>query len=362
MYEISGAFSLIKVVKVPGDLSGVGIKSRAWMSSGYTKVKLYPYVLSKSSDKKLNEKIDDLDKSEISIKVLSDGKRVSFLLKWRDESESYEDIEKFSDAVSLSFVEKNEQYPYLHSGDKKRGLLELYQRAVLEYEPLGDYSRQLLNFGSKKDELLDDEPKKYNRIYLKNGIYREVKSGVDFGTELSYKNGFWYAVFSKELNGKNINLNRAFVPFYISVWDGDKFQRGNFKKVSQWLGLRFVENETDDKLNKIQEESVAGNSENGRKLFEENCVICHNYRDYKNAPTFMAPNLSYIGQYALKDYIKESILEPSKVIIQSFNPKSHPNYPWFEVNEKGERVSTMPSFEWMDEKSIDDILAFLETL
>ena len=29
---------------------------------------------------------------------------------------------------------------------------------------------------------------------------------------------------------------------------------------------------------------------------------------------------------------------------------------------KGERVSAMPSYDWMDEKSVSDIVAFLETL
>jgi len=93
----------------------------------------------------------------------------------------------------------------------------------------------------------------------------------------------------------------------------------------------------------------------------ENCSACHQYKDVKSAPNYMAPELSNIGGYANASYLLESIVEPSAVVVPGYNTTAHPNFQWYTV-EKGVRTSTMPSFSHLDEKSLKDLVVYLKTL
>jgi complex iron-sulfur molybdoenzyme family reductase subunit gamma len=75
----------------------------------------------------------------------------------------------------------------------------------------------------------------------------------------------------------------------------------------------------------------------------------------------MAPELTNIGGYSTVAYLRESILKPSAVVVPGFNRNAHPNFPWYNL-ENGKRVSAMPDFSWMDEKSVNDMVAYFMTL
>ena len=75
----------------------------------------------------------------------------------------------------------------------------------------------------------------------------------------------------------------------------------------------------------------------------------------------MAPDLSNIGGQATAAYIKESILDPNAVVVPGYNRNAHPNFSWYTVDKNGHRTSTMPPFSFLDQKTIEDIVAYLQT-
>ncbi len=355
-------YKSVKVVRVPGDLSFVGIKSRAWMSTEFETVKLFPHRIVPSVDKDLDLKLKDMKEFNADIKVLSDGKRISFLLRWSDDTENFDTMEGFADAYSVSFVQDNSQYPFVHFGDINKTLITLYQKAVSQnYVSLRKYD---LKYPQKSEDGFEDfneERDSYTRVYKERGLLRRnLVRESDASMQMMYKNGYWYASITKKLDDKDLNLNRGAIFIYISLWNGDLLERGGYNSVSEWIALKLYDSDDNDRVLERMANETLGDPSRGKELFMKNCSVCHNYKELKNAPSYMAPDLSFVGRYESDDYIKESILEPSKVIIKGFNPEAHPNYPWYEVKEGGDRVSTMPSFEWMDEKSINDLTAFLK--
>jgi len=75
----------------------------------------------------------------------------------------------------------------------------------------------------------------------------------------------------------------------------------------------------------------------------------------------MAPNLSEVGGQNTAGYIKESLLDPSAVIVPGYNRNAHPDYKWYELVD-GKRVSTMPAFDQLSEEQLNDLIAYFKTL
>lgn len=80
-----------------------------------------------------------------------------------------------------------------------------------------------------------------------------------------------------------------------------------------------------------------------------------------DAPNLMGPSLTNIGGYSSADYLRESLVNPSAVVVPGYNRNAHSNYAWYNI-EDGKRVSTMPDHSWMEKADIDDIVAYLTTL
>jgi mono/diheme cytochrome c family protein len=79
---------------------------------------------------------------------------------------------------------------------------------------------------------------------------------------------------------------------------------------------------------------MAGNVENGKALFDKHCVSCHNETKEKY------PSLERTEYFSVA-HLKESIVNPRKVITTGYG-------------------YDMPSFIWMDNKSIEDLKSYLK--
>ena len=81
---------------------------------------------------------------------------------------------------------------------------------------------------------------------------------------------------------------------------------------------------------------------------------------------------------AAASYIRDSIAEPSRVVVRNPNQNRHynlqaerdsrggfpanPMYAWFTVDDDGVRTSKMPTYGHLSESDVDDIVSFLKSI
>ncbi|HMJ88995.1 MAG TPA: cytochrome c, partial [Candidatus Acidoferrum sp.] len=111
-----------------------------------------------------------------------------------------------------------------------------------------------------------------------------------------------------------------------------------------WDDVRLCELLTDE----TSATALVGNVLRGKTIFYEHtakCVLCHMV---KNEGSTVGPALDGIASRATKEYLRESLLEPSKVLAKGY-----------------ENLTMSPMFPMGDifsPQEINDIIAFIETL
>jgi complex iron-sulfur molybdoenzyme family reductase subunit gamma len=373
----------IKTMKVLGNVSNLTPDSKAWLSASFSEVMLYPQTALIFFDKIANKMNANNGAKKVEIKALYDGKNISFLLKWRDATRSVQKSDSstlYGDGVAFQFAQNYDNVktlPYIGMGSEGRAVvIHLAKASEGVYEPNGkkDVYHQVNPanqnlFGKDLQTYEQSVENKKESEYQRNFIAQGFRSMTQIRDEnakihmyMQYKNGFWEATLSQPLKTEYLNLDNGAFPIAIAVWDGEKKNRDGLKSLSSWVSVKLVGKSGGDKLINALSAMPQGDIKNGEKIALENCTACHRYKNEHTAAAFMAPNLSNIGGYATKEYLKESIEHPNAVIVPGYNIKAHPNYPWYTLNQEGKRVSTMPPYDWMDEKSKNDLVAFLATL
>ena len=365
----------IVAMRVPGNVSSIGPNSKAWLSSRYTDIVLYPQTSIKSSDKEANELNQNSFAKRVKVKALSDGKNISILVKWADKTENNSSINGYVDGFAIEFPLKFEdatQLPFVIRGSKQRGIVLHVKKALKEvYELDSDIYYQIdknnQNLFGKDLEEYEKEVKKraikgYEKVFMQWGMrVKEIKSFKSH-MQMIYKNGYWLGTLSMPLKSSYVNLDKGAFALAISIWDGEKKSRGDLKLISSWIGVKLDGSNGGEKFLKDIKIKLSGDIKNGEKLVLENCAVCHRYKGVVMAPEFMAPNLSNIGGYSTTKYIEESILKPNAVVIKGYNKTAHKNFVWYNVDNNGKITSTMPSYDWMSKKNIEDMVTFLKSL
>ena len=372
--NIAIASNIISVVKIPGNVLGIKAKSRAWMSTNFKKFSTFPMVSVKTNDAIANKLNYQNGIKEVSVKAIYDGRNIAFLLRWKDDTKSvieHMSTDDFNDAFGVELQTKTDIIPYVDFGDLNDEVIFYLKNADensvnidenLDILSQFDYQNLNLFIKNSDEDLL---PHVKQEVFL----YRGFNNAIKLNTKLSnitmnmlYKDGYWYGSLSKKLVNKNSNLSSGSFLVSFSLYDGKMKQRGRLRNLTPWLLARFEGIEGGEELIKKVNYEISGNIKNGESIASKNCSICHNFQNKRNAPVNMAPDLSYIGGYANISYIKESILQPSKVIVPDFTDFAHPNFSWVDKQENGKNISVMPSFEWMSESDLNDLLAFMQTL
>ncbi|MDD2567449.1 MAG: cytochrome c, partial [Thiovulaceae bacterium] len=98
----------------------------------------------------------------------------------------------------------------------------------------------------------------------------------------------------------------------------------------------------------------------GKEVAANNCSACHQL-EKTDAPNLMGPSLTNIGGYASVDYLRESIVNPSAVVVPGYNRNAHSAYEWYTL-DNGKRTSTMPEFSWLEQADMENLIAYLKTL
>ncbi len=370
----------VKVKSLDGLKCGTNLIKK---NAKFYKVEVYPQTTLHMNDKKANEINKNAKGKVIEVAALTDGRQIAILMRWPDKSKDIfsgykSDIYPDGYAVQFASDASNPQkLPYIGMGSDGRPVAIYLRKAYdIVYEPNGngDVAHQVnphnTNYFGKELKKFEKEVEKrglkaYQKAFVSEGFrsMTEIKdNSVNYRTDMHYvgKKGMWGGMVVRPLKDDYAKPTKGEYAIAVAVWDGKELHRDGLKRLSSWLAVRLPD-ASNKALEKVVTEEVKGDVVNGKKQFEANCASCHNDRDFHNAPLYMAPDLSNIGGQATAAYIKESILDPNAVVVPGYNRNAHPNFSWYTVDKNGHRTSTMPPFNFLDEKTINDIVAYLQT-
>lgn len=357
------------------NLSKIGFDAKAWEGVKAQNIAFYPQSTIEMNDADVMKLNAENKAKNVSIKSLSDGENIAFLLKWQDGTKSVQEgysSTAYGDGFAAQFPTVLDKLPYIGMGSDGRAVVVHLQKATGKtYEPNGnkDVFHQVnssnqnafeANLKKYNDEVAQAGNGDYQRVYLSEGFrsMTQLRDSSEEGMmEMKYDKGFWSGIIVRKLKSTNVDLSGGNFPVAFALWDGEKKNRDGMKLLSPWIEVKVQNGKSLATLVETKE----GDVKNGEAVMMENCAACHQYKEVKNAPNYMAPNLSNIGGYANESYLIESIIDPSAVVVPGYNTTAHPNFPWYTV-DKGVRSSTMPPFSHLDAKSLKDLVAYLKTL
>jgi complex iron-sulfur molybdoenzyme family reductase subunit gamma len=316
--------------------------------------------------------------------ALSDGNQIAVVMRWRDGSQDLyggykSDI--YADGFAVQFASSAKdpaKLPYIGMGSDGRPVA-IYLRKAYDviYEPngYGDVAHQVnphnTNLFGKELERFKKEVKKqglgsYQKAFVSKGFrsMTEIKdNSVNYRTDMHYvkkMGGAWGGMVVRPVKDAYAEPIKGEYAVAVAVWDGKELERDGLKRLSGWIAVKLP-GANNKELEAVVTEKVKGDVANGKTQFQTNCASCHWSRDFQTAPIYMAPGLENIGGQATAAYIRESIVDPNAVVVPGYNRNAHPNFQWYTVDEKGNRTSTMPPFNFLDNKTIEDIVAYLQT-
>lgn len=362
----------LEVLHVKEDISKVGFNSALWQKAKAGTVEAYPQTTIEMNDAKLMHENANNKAKKVRVKTIQNGEYVAFLVQWKDATKSIQEgyaSDVYGDGFAVQLPTTLDKLPYIGMGSDGRAVIVHLQKATGKtYEPNNnqDVFHQL-NSSNQNAFAGDLTTYKANVGAQGNGDYQKVFIAEGFRSttqirdtseasrmEMRYENGTWNGLLVRKLKSEHLDLSKRSFPVAFAFWDGSKKNRDGSKLLTSWVGVGA------QKLISLDELS-GGDIKNGETIMMENCAACHQYKAVKNAPNYMAPELSNIGGYSNASYLLESIVDPSAVVVPGYNTTAHPNFPWYSV-DKGVRSSTMPPFSHLDEKSLKDLVAYLKTL
>jgi complex iron-sulfur molybdoenzyme family reductase subunit gamma len=388
--SLMAANAAITATKVDADLSRISYSSEIWNNANYSDVTLYPQTTIKQNDKKAND-VNAANKAKTAkVAAVYNDSQIAFMMKWPDGSMNIQaynpekprsgyKTDQYPDGFAIQFASDSadaEQLPYIGMGSEGRPVVVHLQKAVKAfYEPNGNgnvyyqinreqtevFNEELAAFDQKVKGIGSND---YERTFVSEGFrsMTEIKdSSNNSYARLGYKGGSWMGTLSRSLKDDYANLNEGAIPVAFAVWDGEKLGRDGIKNISQWVSVKLDGKSGGDALIASLGEQAAGDATAGKEAVAMNgCVGCHQV-EATDAPNYMGPSLTNIGGYATAAYLRESLKNPSAVVVPGYNRNAHSNYMWYTV-ENGKRVSTMTDYSWLDDTTMNNIIAYLQTL
>ncbi len=299
--------------------------SPVWLKLPATAITLYPQVATPpaTGEKALAAKL----------RALRGGNTIAIHIEWADARAARErHIGKFADAVAL-------QWPMNHGPDRP-----------LPYVGMGHAGAPVTIWLWRADgsvETLAAEGFGTLTPQAPDGV--QARGG--------WKDGAWRVVFRHTLAARSRHALRfdpgqGFPPVAVAVWNGEAAERNGLKRLSAWQVLRFENAKVSSYARQLGEAAAAGDAERGKRLMsEKGCAGCHGF-PANPAQTRIGPDLGYAGGIHSASYLRESLMEPSKVVVPGKG---------YYMTQDGKRISLMPPFAGTEAER-DDILAYLMSL
>ena len=376
------ASPVITAVKVSDNLDKVSYNYDVWSKAKMTEVTLYPQTTIKFNDKEANNINKDAKAVTAEVGALYNGSKIAFLVKWADGTKNITTgncTDRYADGFAIQFASdasNPKKLPYIGMGsDGRPVVVHLQKEAFGTYEPngYGDvehqvnpnqtalFEKELSQFNKKVKALGSND---YERSFVAEGFRSttEIKDGSNSSyARIGYVGKGWEGTLSRPLKDAYVDLNSAVIPVALAVWDGGKLGRNGLKYLTGWTAVKLDGKSGSQELLASLTEQSKGDPAKGKEAAVNNgCTGCHQM-EATDPHTLMGPGLTNIGGYATADYLRESIVDPSAVVVPGYNRNAHSSYPWYNL-EDGKRVSTMPGFDYLEKSDIEDIVAYLQTL
>ncbi len=376
------ASSAVTAVKVDANLDKVTYNSAIWSKAKTSKVMLYPQTTIKFNDKTANTLNEDAKAIEAKVAALYNGSKVAFMITWPDGTKSIQNSDKtdtYSDGFAIQFAEDfsdPKKLPYIGMGsDGRPVVIHLQKEAFGIYEPNGEgmvgyqvnpnqtdlFGKDLEKFEARVKSIASND---YEKNFVSEGFrsMTEIKDDTSKSySRIGYANKAWTGTLSRPLKDEYVSLNAGAFPVAFAVWDGEKMGRNGLKHLSSWVAVVLESSASKGPLVSALHDKVSGDASKGKEVVANNgCVGCHQI-EATDAPNLMGPSLSNIGGYSTSDYLRESIVDPSAVVVPGYNRNAHSNYMWY-TEADGKRVSTMTDYSWLEKADLEDMVAYLKTL
>ncbi len=381
--SFSLAGNIVEAVKVDS-LDGFKCGNKLVKNIKWQDVVVYPQKTIQLNDKKANEINKNAKAKVVNVGALTDGKNVAIIVRWPDKTKDVFDCycsDKYPDGFAVQFAssaDNPEKLPYIGMGSDGRPVAIYIRKAygkVFEPNGFGDVAHQVnphnTNYFGKELKKFEEEAEKrgvgtYQKAFVSEGFrsMTEIKdNSVNYRTDMHYvdKRGLWGGTVIRPVKDDYAAPSKGEYAVSVAVWDGKELQRDGLKRLSGWIAVKMPGADNKE-LEKVVTEQVEGDVKKGKELAMTNCASCHRWSGAEMAPKYMAPGLYNIGGQATAAYIKESILDPSAVVVPGYNRNAHPNFSWYTVDDKGNRISTMPPFDYLKPEEIKDIVAYMQTL
>jgi DMSO reductase family type II enzyme heme b subunit len=382
--SLMAADAAVTAVKVSEDLSKVSYKSAVWGQAKFSDVVLYPQTTIKLNDKNANELNADNKAVKASIAAVYNDRNIAFMVKWPDATMNIQkgyETTSYADGFAVQFAtdaSNPQALPYIGMGSEGRPVVIHLQKAARGiYEPNGNgnvyyqvnrqqtelFGKDLAKFDKKVKAIGSND---YERSFVSEGFrsMTEIKDASNSSyARLGYDSNAkgWMGTLTRPVADGYVDLEKGAIPVAFAVWDGAKMGRDGLKNLSQWVPVKLEGNEGGDALIAALDEKVDGDVAAGKEAVATNgCNGCHQI-EKTDAVNYLAPALMNIGGYATAGYLRESLKAPSAVVVPGYNRNAHSNYMWY-MEENGKRTSTMTDYSWLDEKTMNDIVAYLQTL
>ena len=338
--------------------------SPLWDGLPVLEIPVAAQVTIRLNDAKANEAAARAAAGPVRVRAATDGKSLAVLLEWPDATESRPpagSVDAYGDAVALQIPRRSGpgvRLPYVGMGDEAEPV-ELH---LLRATAAGSTPRQAVatGFGSSA---------------------RAELGGLRGGMRYDAARRAWRAALVLALGAGGLDPAKGLVPFAVAVWDGDAKERGGNKALGGWRFLRLPRQPVDRAWIADLSWGLApgslGDPAKGRETFEGTCTPCHSAGASRAAPG-LAPDLSAIGVIATPAYLRDSIVQPSQVIVPNPNPAQHQDrtkapapdgawpvdegYVWYVVGSDGKRSSSMPDYATMPADEVSALVAYLMTL
>jgi complex iron-sulfur molybdoenzyme family reductase subunit gamma len=338
----------------------------AWSALPTTSVPLSPQLAVTLNDKAANAQRTQTPK-EARLRAAASQTHLALLLEWDDQTETRfsGDSTSSGDAAAVQMPASfgpGKRLPYIGMGDADSHVVVHMVRAQGE-KPSQVARRHAVaaGFGS-----LTPAPMPWMKTAL--SYDRTQKT--------------WRAMFVRPIVVAEHSVDAGLVPVAVAVWDGDKQQRGGNKALSGWRYLRLPARALNDayvaELAWGYGDGEGGNAVAGQQMAQAICLSCHRINGQGYGAPDAAPDLSSVGVVSSYGYLRDSIINPSLVLVPNLNPNRHqargaPRDPhgaymnaplgtFAVTGPDGKPQSTMPSFAAMPLPQVQDLVAYLKTL
>lgn len=342
------------------------VDDAAWNTTTATRVPVAAQTAIHLPDKNGTAGLQQPGPGTVVVRAVATKTDLAVLLEWSDASEDRiaNETDRFGDAAAIEVpvaFGAGQRLPYVGMGDAGSTVLVHMVRAGDKGAVVARHATAA-GFGS-----LTHAP---SVTWMKTAMAYQPKAKT------------WRAVFVRPLKAADHSVDAGLVPMAFALWDGGRAQRGGTKVLSAWRVLKLPGKTIDPAY--VQELSFGygdgevGDPTRGKQMVESICVSCHRIGDKAFSPIDVAPELTNVGVYSSYSYLRDSVVNPSAVLVPNLNKNRHQDrskprdengaYPsagqgtFAVVDGSGKATSIMPAFATMPPAQVADVVAYLKTL